>query len=70
MTMEAATVNIEALAFWSEPEDMLVSVADGMFGSVVLVSKMLSVQKYVDLLVALPLDPLPVREAGELDCGG
>lgn len=49
---------------------MLVSVADGMFGSVVLVSKTSLVQKHVDLLVALPLDPLPVREGGELDCGG
>lgn len=49
MTMDATTASIEVLAFRTEPEDMLASEADGILGSVVLVSKTLSVKTIREL---------------------
>jgi hypothetical protein len=42
-TMGAATVSMEVLAFWTDPEAMLVLVGGDMLGSVKLVSKVFSI---------------------------
>jgi hypothetical protein len=65
----AATVSMEVLAFWVDPEAMLVLVGGAMLGSVKLVNKVFLIAKSMNLLVEPPLEPVPVRWGGELDWG-